>query len=440
MENKLDRFVIKCKKPDLYSSLLLIWLCEMYPLTVIKFAFSRLGLQDGLLRSALLWIIAMIPVLLFISFIKRIDLHKYMGFLALFFLVIVSMLLSIIANPTLKEFFTRENYGIERILRPDGALYAFLFFSVFEDSNKLKKSITTFAYLDFAYLVVVELLPALLRGYWNDIAPDGTEMSFSYSLSFGYAVALPTIIFFYQLIKERKPAALFFAIAGSWCVVTQGNRGALLVLFIFFVLMIISSIIAGKLAAEKKIIIVGTILFGLLLFLMFKDQLLVFVSDVLTKSGISSRSIRKLLNGSFTEDNGREEIWLAAIDAIKTGGLLGHGMLGDRPFIAPLHVAGYSHNLFLELLVSYGVIGFIIIIIILCDAVKMILFCKHDEWRDLYIIFFSVSCQLLISMSFWYVWEFWAAAAIAYRYRELQQQKRRKRSRRIISFCKRAED
>ena len=430
VENKLHRAAINVKKPDMDSFLLLIWLCEMYPLTVIRFIFSRLGLSAGLLRSALLWGVAMIPVVLLILLIQRTDVRKYTGFFSLYFLIIISMLVSLVANPALKEFFARENYGIDRILRPDSALYAFLFISAFEDSDKLKKTITTFAYLDFAYLVVVDLIPALLRGYWYDIGPDGSEMSFSYSLSFGYAVVFPTIVFFYQFIKEKKPAALIFAIAGGWCVVTQGNRGALLVLILFFGLMIISHVIVGKLAVEKKLLIIGIVLVGLLIAAVFGKQLMDLVSSLFTKGTVKSRSIRKLLNGSFTEDNGREEIWLAAIDAIKTGGLFGHGMLGDRPFVSPIHVAGYSHNLFLELAASYGVIGVIVIIIIVCDAVRMILLCRDDTWRELYIIFFSVSCQLLISMSFWYVWEFWAAAAVAYRYKKLRKQQLLMRSRR----------
>ena len=128
-----------------------------------------------------------------------------------------------------------------------------------------------------------------------------------------------------------------------------------------------------------------------------------------------------LLKGSFSASNGRDRIWNAVIDAIRSGGPFGYGMFGDRPFVAPLHIAGYSHNLILELLVSFGVFGVVIVAYIIKDAVKMLFVCKDDDWKEIYLILFVGSCKLLLSFSFWYIWEFWAAAAVAYKYGVVQK-------------------
>lgn len=425
MKSSQRQYKIRIKKLSLESKLLMMWFCELYALTIIRYILSSAGITSGMLRSIALWGVASIPIILFFVQIGHIEQHKYVGFFVLFFAIIISMVVSIAADPTLIKYFTRESYGIDRIFRPDCALYAFLFFSLFDDPSELMETVTAYAYLDFAYRVVVQLLPALARGYWLDIGPDGQYLYFSYNLSFGYAVTFPTIVFFYQFTKvqkKKKLISLLFALTGTWCVVTQGNRGALLVLIIFFGLMMISDILGKDNVSRKTMKIVG-IFFVLLLIATVGSTLLDYGLDLLARSGISSRSLEKLLNGSFTDDNGRERIWLTVIGAIRTGGIWGHGMLGDRPYVTPLHVAGYSHNLFLELLASYGVIGAILIIYIFVDAAKMILLCKESNWREAYIIFFSVSCQLLLSMSFWYVWQFWAAAAIAYKYSLIKNKK-----------------
>ena len=132
-----------------------------------------------------------------------------------------------------------------------------------------------------------------------------------------------------------------------------------------------------------------------------------------------------ILEGSITDENGREIIWQTVIAAIKKGNILGYGVYGDRPFVFPVHYVGYSHNLFLELIVSFGAVGVLIILWIIGDAVYMFFFCRDRDWRELYMIFFAISCQLMLSLSFWYVWEFWAAVAIAFRYRWLGRRKTR---------------
>lgn len=409
---------IKIKQSELRSYLLLFWLCELFVLTVTRYVLAGVNITEGAFRQTVLWGVAAIPLVVCLFCMKRIGVQKYGAFFAMFFVVIISMLLSLILNPDLVPFFTRETYGIERIFRPDAAIYAFLFFSIMDDIEAVKKNITIYAFLDFIYLIIVDLLPALIRGYWVDVGPSGREMQFTYNLSFGYSMAFPTIVFAYQFLKQHRPAYLVLSLAGLWCVLTQGNRGALLVLVVFCGLMMISNVV-GSDNVSKKTLKIMLIVLGLVVVVLFGGLFLESAVNWLSSMGVSSRSLTKLVDGSFSDDNGRDSIWEAVIQAIRSGGLFGYGMLGDRPFVYPLHVVGYSHNLFLELIASYGVIGVGICIYILIDAARMILFCKETLWREVYILLFSISFQLMLSMSFWYVWQFWAAAAIAYKHRKL---------------------
>ena len=64
---------------------------------------------------------------------------------------------------------------------------------------------------------------------------------------------------------------------------------------------------------------------------------------------------------------------------------------------------------------SFGLVGVGILTFLLIQTIKMFL-CKDRLWRELYIVFFTVSCLLFLSLSFWYVTEFWIMIAILYKY------------------------
>lgn len=420
MMNDSRHFKLVLRKPSLQTELLFLWLMELFSLTVARFILSRLGFFEGTVRTIVLWGIAAIPILIFMLHMRQIDQKKYTPFILLFLFVVLALVVSVIANPALGEFYTRSNYGLDRVIRPDCALYAFLFFSLFDDPSELRKNIRLYAYLDFAYLVIVQLLPALSRGYWIDIGPNGQELHFAYNLSFGYSMVFPTIVFLYFSIKERKVFHIILSLVGMFLIITQGNRGSLLLPIIFVGLMIISGILDSKDIGRKTFKIIGVII-AVMIVATMGESILNWLLELMTERGISSRTIQTLLSGSFSNDNGRNLIWMTVLGVIREGGLFGYGVLGDRPFVFPIHYVGYSHNLFLELICSFGIIGVAACMYIVVDAVRMIFFCKESEWRELYIILFSVSCQLMLSMSFWYVWEFWAAAAIAYRYRKVSK-------------------
>ena len=413
-----SRHMLKIRIPTIQTRLLFMWFCELFVLTVVRFVLSRMGIYEGLTRSLILTAIASVPVIILLFQMTIKKLRDWYPFLVLFLFIIVSIVISLLANPKLIEYFTKSNYGIDRILRPDCALYAFLFFVIFRNPKELIKEVSLFAYLDFVYLIIVMLVPALSRGYWIDIGAKGQEIHSQYSLSFGYSMVFPTIIFIYLGYKKRKISALFLSLIGLWSVFTQGNRGALVIPIIFIGLLIISGIIDSK-DIPRKAVKIGVVIAVLFLIAVFGNTFLKYIGTFLHSMGISSRSIDMLLQGEFTNNNGRDLIWVTVVNAIRNGGVFGYGVLGDRPFVAPIHYVGYSHNIFLELICSFGIIGVGFSLYIIIDAIRMIFFCKDTEWRELYIILLSVSCQLFISMSFWYVWEFWAAVAVAYKYKKL---------------------
>lgn len=428
----MNRDVLKLKitirKPDRESIILFLWLCKDLFLAAARYVLTSVGLEDGALREMILFIIGAIPLIyFFISLLGRRS-HRtpkwVLTFLLIYFAVFLAFLISWALNPRLSEFYFRKSYGIGPVFRPDGALFAFLLFSMFDDPAKLRNVLLKSAYVVFFYLVVVVFVPAMVRGYWIDIAPGGGMMRFSYSLSFGYDLLFPLTVFFITAMKSKKIIHYAIVLVSAILIVMSGGRGAIVVLGLFIALLIISSVINSKTSAVKKFfLIAGTVFVGVVV-LLFGDYFWTLFIMLLTKFNVGSRSIDMIINGSFSDSHGRSLIWGTVWEAIRSGGIFGYGLFGDRPFVAPIHAVGYSHNLFLELLTNFGIIGVGFIIYIMIDVVKMLFFCKDEDWRIVYFILFICSCKLLLSLSFWYTWEFWAAAAVAYKYRIASKKKR----------------
>lgn len=417
MQIKIGNYYIK--KHSNASMILMMWLLNVVFLTIARFVLTKLNIY-GLTRSFVLTGITLIPIVFFLLKLSVLKKKNYYPFLLLYLTICLIFLISYLLHPEYQYFYTREGYGLERVFRPDSALYAFLFFSLVDDPDDLMHTIKKFAFIYFAYLMIFELLPALVQGYWSDINYAGETVKRAYSLSFGYAMLLPSIIFLYIFFKKKSILYLLLSVAGIGLIFLQGSRGALLMLAIFVGLMVISGIIDSKDATYKTIKIIAIILAIVFIFA-FGGTILRTVVNMLKSIGFESRTLDLLVSGDFTNDSGRNIIWSSVYDAIKTGGLFGYGAFGDRPFVFPHHYVGYSHNIFLELICSFGIIGGIISVVIVVGSLRMIFSCKDTRWREIFIIFFSIASQLLLSMSFWYVWEFWAAAAIAYKYFHLKR-------------------
>ena len=395
MKNKKMKIIIK--KSDFQERLLFFWLLDVIFMTIARFLLSNLGFSSGTLRNIILIIVASIPLVLFFIHIKSLKVEQYLASIALYLIIFLAFGFTAILHPESEYFFLRSGYGIERVLRPDCAIYAYLFFSLLDNPDEIIKVIRKFAIIDFIYLIIVQLLPALLRGYWIDVDYLGRQVVREYSLSLGYSILLPTIIFLYIFSKKKNIIYLVLSFIGMGIIFLYASRGALLMIIIFIGLMVISAIVESKRASYKIIKMLGVLILVLAI-CVWGQALLSYAVHILQSMGIESRSLDLLVQGDFTNDSGRNTIWTAVINAIKEGGLFGYGVFGDRPFVYPIHYVAYSHNIFLELIVSFGIIGVGIILFLMCISIRMIFFCKDRRWRELFIIFFSISCQLVISM------------------------------------------
>ena len=449
------------------------YLCMLFILTVARFVLHRLGIDAGVGRQVILTVLASIPLCALIISASKDQMKKYLPAFVLYAAVLALIGLTYLFVPSSRYFITRDSFGIVRVLRPDCALYAFLFFFCIDNIDDLLDDLHIYAYLYMAYLTIAELIPALIAGGWSDIGPNGKLIYLSYSLTFGYTMLLPTVILARSYVTGGSKIDGVCTVFGYWAIVTNGNRGAF-ILFAGFALLlgldyvrhlrnkgeriqsylILAGFCLAFLVMKEPVVLLGLIFFSRVLaadklseagkyvgYIILSILIYLFITRVavpkvlslylkITNPGLdedaaakaisgvtSSRTQEMLKTGDFQQNNGRKDIWGAVIGAIKTGGIFGRGFFGERPFVFPLHTAAYSHNIILEIISGYGIFGLAMLLYIARDIVSMLLLCQDIRYRQVYLIFFIVSCQLLLSMSFWYVFDFWAAASIAYQYR-----------------------
>ena len=73
---------------------------------------------------------------------------------------------------------------------------------------------------------------------------------------------------------------------------------------------------------------------------------------------------------------------------------------------------GYSHNIALEMIASFGFLGIVFLLIIAVLSYKAIFRNEDETWRSIFILFFCCSVKLLVSDSFWFLPYFWARFAV----------------------------
>lgn len=410
---KLNKIRISLSRESLAQSALFMFLCTE--------AFRQI-IEKIIGNSTLSNYIAIFIIYIPVVFLLINGEFKAFDFLVLWFIIVAAFGVSYILYPQNSYYFTRPTYGVlYRVLRMDRPIYGYLFIRLCYDKKRIMKTVESASVFLLIYYVIV-LLNALKIGYWMEYNGAGVLVKRTYSLVYGYNCLLPTLVFLYRALSSGKIRYYIMAAIGFFCIVMGGSRGALLciVIFLFFYLL------RNWKEWSRNYVFLFLCVVGIICCLFIVCEGNAVLINFLKVNGIESRTIEKLLEGSLSDDNGRRIIWNMAIKMIKEGGFFGYGLYGDRPVISSFHYAGYCHNLFLELLVNVGVpIGSCLIGVVVIYSIKMLIFCPDDDWRNLFLIFFACSCELILSMSLWYVNYFWLAFGIGISYRKEYKKLRR---------------
>ena len=336
-----------------------------------------------------------------------------------YLLVTVAIGITLLLHPEYSSWFfyseTNKYYSISsRFLSPKGALWALAVVSLLSDPKKIIKCLKFTAFVLFAYYTL-KFAQATIQGYWGVLDANLEPSQSTYNLDFGYNIIFPMAYFAGIALLEKRKLFWIPYVAGLFQVIVSGSRGA----FIFAALLpAVFLPFAWKNLTEKQIQIlkfVTVVILPLLILLFLNFQ--VFISgfaQFLMDRGFSSRTLLSIVNGTISEANGRDDIYAMSLELIKTGGPFGRGVYGDRTTIGQYFSWGYSHNIFLEMLVSFGYIGggILILLLVICVIKCFTKWCTTNEDRICFVSFFVPSLKLLFSSSFWYLPQFWGLLAV----------------------------
>lgn len=220
------------------------------------------------------------------------------------------------------------------------------------------------------------------------------SMTFSYLMAFA-TVSIITYTYFYNY-KINIYNIIFNAIICSislLIVTTNGSRGALIGMLVAIIIVLIQHY-----KFKFKTIFIALII-TIPLFIILLNVVLPAVYDLLLSQGLESRNLRLLLKSdTFFYLANREFFYTKSYEAISTHPFLGVGMFGDRVI-----EGSYTHNIYLELLLNYGVFFGSIICIVFTMLLIRSISSSHIEsdWKLLSTIFFSCEyIKLLISGSY----------------------------------------
>lgn len=225
---------------------------------------------------------------------------------------------------------------------------------------------------------------------------------------FSYSVLFPGIVFMHMskkikiLIVPSLVAVYLIGIYGS-------NRMALLSYIIYFLYSIFLE--NGKLTVKKILMILAFLITSILLLWNLKS-IAVWLINMLGKENYTPRILSLLSSNSFFSNSARNDITSFFISkALSFHGLIGYGVNGDR-VINTLYNHQYAHNIIIQILIEFGIIGGSILIILMIGMVVNVVKRKTVYNNILPVIFFTQIFALFISGTFWTSNFFWMFIAV----------------------------
>lgn len=287
----------------------------------------------------------------------------------------------------------------------------YLFWAVFATVTQPKRILKAIEIA--AYLIVVANIIGLLNGGYG----VGVNTS---NMSFGQETVLYWAIILQSSFLKKKPLSIIVSVICGIFLFGYGNRG--IVITIFTILLIYIFI---YLDIKRKTLILTSLALTCLIFFPFYYDILQAINNVMSSIGIYSRSFEHFILNNFLDDNGRFEIWKTNLALIVEHPLVGSGIGADRAALGSSSY--YAHNLFIELMVNYGIVlGGMLSIAVMSAGLSILSMRVDAEWKYLFVPFFCVGFFVLMtSLSVYFMREFGIAIMIYCSYKTYKKKLKR---------------
>ena len=222
----------------------------------------------------------------------------------------------------------------------------------------------------------------------------------NYSMSLSYYLLIPSLIYLYYFLKDYTFLNFLLFVFSTIGILLIGARGPILCIVVYIIVFIFNNIRGYNSKGLLMCYLASVFIFCI--GIIFFNDIIYLVSKVLDYFNIYSRTINFLLNDTFNLSE-REKLYFGAFQLIREHPLIGIGIAGDR-----LYFQGYVHNLFLELILNYGIIlGFSFSIMLIYIFAKSII-SVDKETSNFNLIFICLgviplmfSSSYLVNVWFW---------------------------------------
>ena len=255
-----------------------------------------------------------------------------------------------------------------------------------------------------------------------NISYERASMFTSYLL---VPIIISTLLYFSFYRKESGTFEKILYVANAylfWKVFFILGRGPLLCIIVSLILLFYYKTNFKTNKIKKTIILLISIILLLSIITNF-TTILNYIYKFLLKFDIEVAAIRKCIDlineeGMIGLLNNRNDVWTNAFNLILNKPFLGNG-IGQYGNIYNT----WPHNLFLQLLVEFGIIFSLPIIIIILKNIYTTLFVKKELNDEIFMIMiFSISIpRLMISTYLWHNIEFWIFFFYIMNYRKINK-------------------
>lgn len=213
-----------------------------------------------------------------------------------------------------------------------------------------------------------------------------------YSMPGGYALVFQMLIVMDHFFQNRKWYDLAAMVVDFLVILLFGSRGPIVCIM---AMILIRLVFSHKLSPTRRILIGIAIVAATVFVYFYYQAILNSLLDLTHAFGYSSRNLRVLVLRQATSDSGRESIHNMYFRLIRERPVLGYGLVGGWT-----STGMYPHHIFIELLLSFGVVlGSAACIIVSLLAVRSVMSKKEMEQR-LAQIMLAYCVSLFLSDSF----------------------------------------
>lgn len=217
------------------------------------------------------------------------------------------------------------------------------------------------------------------------------------------SICVPNVFIISTMIllgKEKDRKNIIIASINILSIIIFGGRMAGIV---SLCMMMIAFIYSSNITFKKKILVYFITIITAIVVLNNFGEIVLWINNQLNNMGLHSRSLTLFIEQMKKNElyvTGRDEIYIKCFDYIKRR----CGLPGG--FGVPLYLTNgeyyYSHNLILQLLITFGIFGTVLLAILAYSKIRVI---KKYESKDYFkLIIFMLFSYLLVGMTGSSIW------------------------------------